>query len=729
MPIESIDQPDSSSDFHSTGSDSEEGFLPNEASLVDAWVRFFEEYGYGPKIRELVDTYPEVRSLITSFWEIDRFDSVLANHLLEFPSQALSTGEMAILEFMPSDEKVPLHFRIRDLPKETARIGIRDLRSEHLENFIAIEGLVRKVTDVRPRILEATFECLRCHAHHRIFQDTLIFREPLDCTKETGGCGRAAASTVFKLVPEESLFIDTQKIEIQESPEGLPAGAQPQRLTFYVEDDLTGKVLPGDRIVSSGILKLRQTREGPLKKTLFDIYMDGNCVEHEEYAYEDIEIDDEEKQEIIALSKNENIYNEIRCSIAPSIYGLQVEKEALMLQLFGGVAKTLPDDTRIRGDIHVFLVGDPGTAKSQLLRYISNLSPRGIYASGKASTAAGLTAAAVKDDFGEGRWTLEAGVLVLADQGIACIDEIDKMSNQDRSSMHEAMEQQTIHVAKAGITATLQTRCAILGAANPKFGRFDEFSPIAEQIDLPPTLLSRFDVIFSITDKPNPYTDSEMASHIIRAHYGGEIHEYREKTEDDGRFTREDEREAMISIDPEIDPLFLRKYIAYARKHIFPVMSQEAMDTLKEFYVNLRAQGGGEGAPMPITARQLEAFIRLSEASARIRLSNTATLDDAQRALDIVDYYLSKVAKDDGRFDIDLIASGTSHSQRDRIRSIMNIIRDLAGRQKGGAEVADILAAADDLGIKAEAAQDTIAKLKRDGQIYEPSHGKLSEAR
>jgi replicative DNA helicase Mcm len=223
------------------------------------------------------------------------------------------------------------------------------------------------------------------------------------------------------------------------------------------------------------------------------------------------------------------------------------------------------------------------TAKSQLLRYVTRLVPRGIYASGKASTAAGLTAAAVHDEFGEGRWTLEAGALVLADKGLAAIDELDKMSEQDSSSMHEAMEQQMISIAKAGITATLQSRCSILAAANPKEGRFDEHSYLVDQIDLSPTLLSRFDVIFPLTDKPDPKRDAALAGHIVNTHLAGEIAMYRKNVQD-RKFSKEEEKRAMRKVEPEIMPDFLRKYIAYARSRVFPVMTKDVMEMLQEYY-------------------------------------------------------------------------------------------------------------------------------------------------
>ena len=319
------------------------------------------------------------------------------------------------------------------------------------------------------------------------------------------------------------MYLDTQKLEIQEAPEGLRGGEEPQRLTAYVEDDLTGHITPGNRVVMNGVLRSVQKGRPGAKSTLFDIFIDVNSVEREQVEFEEIEVTEDDARLIREAGSSPDIYRLITASIAPSLYGMHVEKEALALQLFSGVPKLLPDGRRIRGDIHLLMVGDPGTGKSELLAYMSRLSPRGIYATGKAATAAGLTAAAVRDEFGEGRWTLEAGALVLADLGLACIDEIEKMNPQDRSAIHEAMEQQRISVAKAGITAVLQSRCAVLAAANPKFGRFDEHKYISEQIDLPPALLSRFDIIFSMIDRPQAEKDRELAEHVLKGHQVGEI--------------------------------------------------------------------------------------------------------------------------------------------------------------------------------------------------------------
>ncbi len=305
---------------------------------------------------------------------------------------------------------------------------------------------------------------------------------------------------------------------------------------------------------------------------------------------------------------------------------------------------------------------------------MSSLAPRGIYASGKSASAAGLTAAAVRDDFGDGRWTLEAGALVLADKGLACIDELDKMTDQDRSSLHEAMESQRISVAKAGITATLQCRCSMLAAANPKYGRFEEDTAIADQIDLPPALMSRFDLIFVLTDKPDKKKDTAITEHILNAHQRGQVRMMHEGESLDGVDAKR-VLEETDAIRPVYEQEMLRKYVAYS-KRITPVMTEEAKRIIENSFLRIRGSGNG-GKSVPITARQLEAFVRLSEASAKMRLSRTVTDVDANRAVDLVEDYLRRIAgDDDGGFDIDKIATGISSKDRNKIDIVRAIIRE-----------------------------------------------------
>jgi replicative DNA helicase Mcm len=653
-----------------------------------------------------------------TYSQIEDFDFELAEYFLNRSFKAIFVAENVIEKLTPPENKARIHLRVKNLPKDS-KIEIRDLRSKHLGKFIAIEGLVRKATEVRPKMIDAVFLCVRCDNLIREPQDGLTFKEPLECYKEQGGCARTAASTKFKLLNEQSIYVDTQKIEIQESPEGLRGGAQPQRLVAYTEDDLTGIISPGDRIIINGTLRSIQKKTYPIKSTLFEIFMDINSLELEEHEFEEVPISPEDVERILKMSQDADVYRKITASISPTIYGMPVEKEALALQLFGGVPKIMPDGTHIRGDIHIFLVGDPGTAKSQLLRYISELAPRGIYASGKSSSAAGLTAAAVKDEFGEGRWTLEAGALVLADKGVACVDELDKMTPQDRSSMHEAMEQQRISIAKAGITATLQSRCAVLGAANPKYGRFDTTQFLAQQINIPVALLSRFDLIFTVTDIPDSEKDYLIAEHILKTHTLGGIEKHKRET---GEEIDEEAEEVPKYTEPYLDHEFFRKYIAYA-KRVFPIMTKQASDKLRDYYTSIRKQGEPEGSSVPITARQLEAFVRLSEASARVRLSSRVTEDDAERAIRIVEYYLKKVAGDEGGWDIDIIESGTSQSQRERIRTVKRIIKDLF---EGGQPVEheDIISEAEALGIERSKVESIIKRLhNEEGWIIEARIG------
>ncbi len=1220
--------------------------------LIAKWEEFFEEAGYLSRIIAVGDKYPEERSLEVAFADLNRFDTDMAIYLMRHPLNVLTAGEEAMRRLVPPGEELAqIHLRVKGLPRD-GRVQIRDLRAKHLGQFISVEGLVRKSTEVRPRVVGALFQCLRCGTILKEEQDGQNFREPLECYEEQGGCKRSASATKFKLLTETSMYLDTQKLEIQEAPEGLRGGEEPQRLTAYVEDDLTGHITPGNRVVMNGVLRSVQKGRPGAKSTLFDIFVDVNSVEREQVEFEEIEVTEEDARLIREAGSSPDIYRLITASIAPSLYGMHVEKEALALQLFSGVPKVLPDGRRIRGDLHVLMVGDPGVGKSELLSYMSRLSPRGIYATGKAATAAGLTAAAVRDEFGEGRWTLEAGALVLADLGLAClhpdsevfvdsapvrveglfdasralpavaagkdvelsalskptvsfdpstaetrapqasfvvrrryrgpiyritlasgfevaltpdhvvldgetfqwkplqmlkpnarlvacqrlppvskplpildllpsdwivqptaedkqslrgallgrfstlaaanreyglprnalngrsalsvgafrrmlrdlgwydewkerpfaygrrgsterlrvgvvtpelaylfgficgdghvsiserrsslsifqsrvhlaqirrileltkdvtasgwgmhprtmlsrirerftesgtyhmhrgsnlmahlyrwitdddlanllkldnlalrgflaglmdadgciavkrsaslgksyesvelqfmfsphlrantrllyalrrfdvfarvrpgknvlivqvtsrddaqrlleamvpysvktkvlphaealqpadheevpsapvieilsrahpkpwrlldkrywsqwhdlahgrrkpfkptlgrlaeglkpwltpeddarlasllrrdyaldaiaevrvehhdgyvydlrvpgpsnfvcngvvvhncIDEIEKMNPQDRSAIHEAMEQQRISVAKAGITAVLQSRCAVLAAANPKFGRFDEHKYISEQIDLPPALLSRFDIIFSMIDRPQAEKDRELAEHVLKGHQVGEMMRRRES----GLATQETAG-LEEPYTPHFNPDFLRKYVAYA-KRIYPIMTDEAMAAIEKKYLDIRKTGEGAGSSVPITPRQLEAIIRLAEASARLRLSSEVSIEDAERAVRIVEYWMGKVAGEEGKFDIDIIQTGISQSQREQIISLRDIINELAGPE-GVADYEDIVRIAQERGIPPAKVDSWLKRWSQEGEIYSPAKNK-----
>jgi replicative DNA helicase Mcm len=399
----------------------------------------------------------------------------------------------------------------------------------------------------------------------------------------------------------------------------------------------------------------------------------------------------------------------------------------MMLQLFSGVTKHLPDDSRIRGDLHMLLIGDPGTGKSQMISYVQNIAPRSVYTSGKGSSAAGLTAAAVRDDFGDGQqWTLEAGALVLADNGVAAVDELDKMADDDRSAMHEALEQQKISISKAGINATLKARCSLLGAANPKYGRFDQYEPIGEQIDLEPALISRFDLIFTVTDSPDPDEDAALAEHILQTNYAGELNTQNQQLAN-ANYTEEEIASQTNEVAPAIEPELLRKYIAYARRTCFPTMTAEAKQSIEDFYVDLRSKGADEDAPVPVTARQLEAIVRLAEASARLRLSDTVEQEDADRVISIVQSCLQDIGVDPetGEFDADVVETGQSKTQRDRVKNVKSLIGEIEDEFDEGAPVEEVLDRAEEIGMDAEKAEHEIEKLKEKGELYQPNKDHL----
>ena len=481
-------------------------------------------------------------------------------------------------------------------------------------------------------------------------------------------------------------------------------------------------VAPGDRVVINGILRSMQRIVRGEKSTVFDIFLECNSIEIAEKEFEEVEIDEKAEDEIRKLSCDPMIYRMCTHSIAPTIYGNEDVKEAITLQLFGGIAKEMPDGTHLRGDIHVLLIGDPGIAKSQLLRYVVKCSPRAIYTSGQSSTSAGLTATAVKDEFGEGRWTLEAGALVLADMGVAAVDEMDKMQKEDRSALHEAMEQQTISVAKAGITATLKSRCALLGAANPKYGRFDMYGDIADQINMPPSLLSRFDLIFIMTDQPEQKRDLAIAEHILKAHAIGELIVQHKKTPIPG-VTQEYIDQQLKPVMPDIEPSLFRKYVAYSKRTCFPILSAEAKEALVGYYLKLR--GIAEpNKPVPVTARQLEALVRLAEASARIRLSDKIEAGDAERVIHIVDACLRQIAYDakTGNFDIDKVATGISKEKRDIVRVIKDAIRDIGGEGRRAA-IEQVIEAVAAKGFGQDKVREGIDMLLRHGEAMEPKQG------
>jgi len=686
-----------------------------KGELRRKWSGFFDAAERCQEIKRVADAYPVVRSLVVEYADLDHYDPDFAARLFTHPRTMLAAGERVIKELVPagSPDGVDIVLQIRGLPKDR-RVEIRDIRVGHLGKFVSVRGLIKRATEVQPRYTTAMFECLRCGRHIPVEQVDDVQAEPLECIKDgmmdqfgNSGCGRVSGSTSFRLVPEFSTFIDSQKIEIQEMP-GEAADAQSAALVCMVEGDQAGVARAGGRVILNGAVRCRTKGKRSERSNTTSIFLDVNTVESLDEGMADIEITSEMEATLRGISQSPTLDADLVGSICPTIRGYPVEKLAIALHLFGGVDKHMPDGTDLRGDIHLLLVGDPGTAKSQILKYVSRLWPRGIYASGKSTSSAGLTAAVVKDEFGGDRWVVEAGVLVQANGGGACIDELDKMTEQDRSSLHEAMEQGTITVTKAA-KVTLSAKTSILAAANPKMGRFQTQpgTPIAEEINLPPTLLSRFDLIFPIFDRPNEQKDTEIAEHMLKAHRLGE------------GIASDEGGEVPADVVPVIPQAMLRKYIAFARG-IKPRMDEDAMRAIEEYYVSVRRGAGRDSKAVPITARQLEALVRLSEASARSRLSKEVTKQDAERAIGIFKDFMNRVIGIEG---IDVVMTGLPRSQIQQMEKLAEIVKDLVAEDKAGAQLEKIQGIATTFGIPANRVETLLKKAGRELGLYTPREG------
>jgi len=672
------------------------------ASAEEVFTRFIEEFRddrgevkYERAISELAVSGQ--KSLIVDFQDLYAFDPELARSVLASPDDHLPRFAAAVLSKLRmrdreyADQIREVHVRLRGLPAETP---LRRIGAEHIGRLVMVSGIIVRASAVMPYLMKAAFRCTSCGEMTYLEQTSQYMRMPTECPS----CNRRRG---FELVPKESVFIDSQRITIQERPEELPAGQLPRSLNIELRDDLVDVARPGDRVSVTGSIGLLQRRgRGGVLRT-FDLVLEANNVDVSGREMEMLEITPEDEARIRELASDPWVHRRVLQSIAPSIYGNEAIKEAIMYLLFSGVTKELPD-VRIRGDINVLLVGDPGTGKSQMLQYAARVAPRGLYTAGRGSTAAGLTAAVVKEG-GTGSFILEAGALVLADKGICCIDEMDKMREEDRNAIHPAMEQQVVSIAKGGIVATLNARASILAAANPTLGRYNPYQTIAQNISLPVTILSRFDLIFVLRDQPEAERDARMAEHILGLH-----------------------RAAGTPITPPVDLALLRKYISYA-KRVRPVMVPEVIERFKDFYVKMRSASveGGEASAVSITARQLESLVRLAEARARVHLREEVTVEDAEAVIALMQRSLEQVGIDvtTGEVDIDLIMTGKPRSLQVQLQRVLGVIAERE-RISGSVKDDDLFDALlkDHQISRAEAAK-LIGVLMRDGTIYSPRPG------
>jgi replicative DNA helicase Mcm len=708
------------------------------------WRTFFNE-AKEAEIVLLLSKQSENAVLPITFHELQAFDPEFAEDVLIDPRNIIDNGRDTLTEICRErGEDIDCLLRVGELPKDSRR-DLRDVGSRDIGKLRSAEVIVTKISEIKPRIHRAVFQCEACgHTVEKIQDNERELKEPLRCPEETG-CGELAGrsgGTRFILVMNVSRMVNNQWIEVQEVPENVPSGAQPSRAHVLVEGELVNKHLPGQRVIINMIPVVHSEVKRNKKTPMFDIIYHLVSSEHESTPFTEIKISDEDREAILDVGSRPDLLQLMQRSIAPSIYATGVVhyvKRSLALQLFGGVSRVNKDATRSRGDVHILLMGDPGVAKSQLLNYMSKLSPRGMFATGGGVSGAGLTAAAVRDDFGGGgRFALEAGILPLSDRGMAAIDEFDKISEEDRRTMHPAMEQQRLDVSKGGVKATLNTRCAVLAAANPIRGRFtkrganESVMHSFNETGLPPALASRFDIIWMLRDEVRVDDDERIARHILEVRTQGiseskidEAMELDLREADEGQIYGKG-----VDGSEHLTVEFLRKFIAYAKRNIHPDLNADAKAMILDYYTKERQSFGrdeqqyAETEVIPITPRALEGLIRLTEAHARMHLREIATADDAKMAMAIFRHWREEA----GIEDESELMSGVSVSQRNAGNVVRAVLRELC-TDKGVAELTNILNRCENRGVNNFQVEEVLSKMLQSGELFSPRIDEYSFAR
>ncbi|RDL33768.1 putative DNA replication licensing factor MCM3 [Venustampulla echinocandica] len=629
------------------------------------------------------------RRLVVSIDEIRAHNVELAEGLLQQPfdfAQAFDKALHEVVKALPNSTPKQTSDDVMYYCAFSGSFGQyacnpRTLSSIHLNHMVSLEGIVTRCSLVRPKVVKSV--------HYNEKKKIFHFREYKDQTMTASG---ASTSSVYPQEDDEGnpliteygycTYRDHQTISIQEMPERAPAGQLPRGVDVILDDDLVDKCKPGDRVQLVGIYRSLGNRNASHSTAIFKtVILANNVVMLSSKSGGGIAsaiITDTDIRNINKVAKKKNLFDLLSQSLAPSIYGHEFIKKAILLMLLGGMEKNLENGTHLRGDINVLMVGDPSTAKSQILRFVLNTAPLAIATTGRGSSGVGLTAAVTTDkETGERR--LEAGAMVLADRGVVCIDEFDKMSDIDRVAIHEVMEQQTVTIAKAGIHTSLNARCSVVAAANPIFGQYDTHKDPHKNIALPDSLLSRFDLLFIVTDDIEDARDRQISEHVLR------MHRYRQPGTEEGAPVREQSQQTLgVGVDQEADANrptdvyekynqmlhagvtvmsgrgankkvevlsipFMKKYIQYAKSRIKPVLTQEASDRISEIYVGLRNDDmqGNQRKTNAMTVRTLETIIRLATAHAKSRLSNRVEERDALAAETILRFALFKEVLED----------------------------------------------------------------------------------
>ncbi|ANB12391.1 MCM DNA helicase complex subunit MCM5 [Sugiyamaella lignohabitans] len=609
--------------------------------IQEFWIE--NRYIYRQQLREnvLIRKY----SLTVDVGHVLAFDEDLGQKLTDEPGEMLPIFENAAREIAkrivyPSEvaesensadenrqnslASIPMCQII--LTSSSSPISIRDLSAKYISKLVRIPGIVIGASTLSSKATQLQLICRNCRHVYRMdvgggFSGLQLPRNCLG-PAPPGGEPKTCPMDPYVIVHDRSTFIDQQVLKLQEAPDMVPVGEMPRHILLSADRYLTNRIIPGTRCTINGIYSIYQNKvKGQSAVAIRNPYVRVVGIQTDlerDIDHSSSVFTEEEEEEFLALSRTPDLYEKFSQSIAPSIYGSTDIKKAITCLLMGGSRKFLPDGMRLRGDINVLLLGDPGTAKSQLLKFVEKVSPIAIYTSGKGSSAAGLTAS-VQRESSSREFYLEGGAMVLADGGVVCIDEFDKMRDEDRVAIHEAMEQQTISIAKAGITTILNSRTSVLAAANPVFGRYDDMKSPGENIDFQTTILSRFDMIFIVKDDHDQARDRTIAKHVLETHING--------------------NSAAVEVEGEIPIDKMKRYISYCRTKCAPRLSPEASEKLASHFVGIRKQVHqkevqvNERSSVPITVRQLEAVIRITESIAKLHLSPVANEQHVDEAI------------------------------------------------------------------------------------------------
>lgn len=554
------------------------------------------------------------------------FNAELANKLQNQPTEYMPMVELAVKEAAdvithPRDNNAEVRPIQITLRSESHSTSLRQLGADHVSKMIKVQGIIISASAPRAKATSLTIQCRNCRTTKQIPIKPGMGGSTLPRT-----CDRVQVDAEeercpidpYIILPDRCKCVDQQTLKLQELPEMVPTGEMPRHMLLSVDRYLVDKVTAGSRCTVIGIYSIFSSSRKGSGNPIRNPYLQVLGIDTKNAGPARATFAPEEEEEMLQFSRDPDVYDRIWKSVAPSIYGGANIKKAVSCLLFGGSAKKLPDSTNLRGDINVLLLGDPGTAKSQLLKFAEKVAPIAVYTSGKGSSAAGLTASVMRDA-GSREFHLEGGAMVLADGGVVCIDEFDKMRETDRVAIHEAMEQQTISIAKAGITTTLNSRTSVLAAANSAFGRWDDTKDADENIDFQSAILSRFDLIFIVKDDHNPDRDATLARFVMNVHLKA--------------------AEASTDAEGEVSTEFLKKYIQYCKQKCGPRLGPEAAEKLKDHFVKIRGdtkkmeRETGKRTTIPITVRQLEALVRLTESLAKMQLAPFATEEHVEEAM------------------------------------------------------------------------------------------------